>query len=136
GISDEPNPCNARSGLLERFEPLGRELIRQQRDTRRIAPGLCQALRNAELNGIGTHGVDNWNGLRRLHNMRRNIATDGKDHKGLALNQVRGELRKPLRPTLSIPVFNGEVLTIDIAELAKAFQKRLRARIVVQGTVD
>src|SRR5215213_6204549 len=68
--------------------------------------------------------------------MRRNIAADGKDHNGLALNQVRGELGKPLRPTLSIPVFNGEILTIDIAKLAKALQKRFRARIILQAAVN
>jgi len=52
--------------------------------------------------------------------MCRNIATEGKDHVGFALNQFRDEFGKPLRLTLSIPILDIDVLAIDIAKLAKA----------------
>ena len=68
--------------------------------------------------------------------MRRNIAANGKDHIGLALNEVGSEFGKPLRSTLCIPVFDSEVLAIDIPELAKAFQKCLRARIALRAAID
>jgi hypothetical protein len=40
GIANERNPRYAGSCLLECFEPLGRELVRQKRDAGRIAAGL------------------------------------------------------------------------------------------------
>ena len=133
---NERNPCDAGSRLPEYFEPLGRKLVRQKRDASRIAAGLRQALRNAELNGISAHDVDDRDCLRCLRGVWRNIATEGKDHIGLALNQIGGEFGEPLRLTLGIPVFDIDVLAIDIAKLTKAFQKRLRVRIALRGAVD
>ena len=54
--------------------------------------------------------------------MWRNIATEGKNHVRSAPNQVPGEFGKPLRLTLSKPIFDGDVLAIDITKLAKPFQ--------------
>nr|WP_249167315.1 hypothetical protein [Bradyrhizobium sp. JYMT SZCCT0428] len=111
-------------------------MIRQKRNAGRVAAGLRQALGNAELNRISAYGVDNRDRLSRLRSMWRNIAAEGKDHIWLALNQTCGEFGKALRPTLSIPVFDGDVLAIDIPKLAKAFQKRLRVRIPLRGALD
>src|SRR4029079_15508143 len=137
-IADDRYPRNAGSRLLERFEPLGRQLVRQQGYSGCVASGPSQTLRDAELDGIGTHSVDNWNRLRRLRHVGRDVAAKGKNHCWLDLNQFRGEAGKTLGSSLSVSVFDSDVLTVDIAEFAKALQKRPGggAWIVLKAAVD
>ncbi len=113
GITHDSHARQTRSSFPERFEPLGGELIRQECHAGGITARLSQACREAEQHRIWAHGVDNRDRLRRLRNMRSDVAAERKNHVGLAAHQSRGEFRKPLRPTLRKVILNRDVLAVE-----------------------
>ena len=68
--------------------------------------------------------------------MRSDVAAERKNHVGLAAHQSRGEFRKPLRPTLREMIFKRDVLSVNVAKLAKTFHESLCIRILVGCAVN
>jgi hypothetical protein len=136
GITHDSHARQTRGSFPERFEPLGGKLIRQECHAGGITARLSQACRKAEQHRIWAHGIDNRNRLRRLRNMRSDVAAERKNHVGLAAHQIRGEFRKPLRPTLRKAILKRDVQSVNVTKLAKAFHESLCIRILVGCAVN
>jgi hypothetical protein len=57
--------------------------------------------------------------LRRLDRGRRDVPAEREQHLGPHVHEIDGQLGETLRPTLRISVFNGEVVALDVAEIAQ-----------------
>jgi hypothetical protein len=64
------------------------------------------------------------------------IAAEREDHVGLELHELCGKVGKPFGLSLRKAVFKRDVLAVDVAQLAKAREERLRVRIALRRAVD
>ena len=118
GAPEKRNEGDAWRCLFEHLQAFGGEFVLQERDTGGVAIRPCKTCRKTEPHRIGAHRVNDRYCLRRFAQKRRDVSTKGERHIRFRTNQLLSEVGKPVRLTLCVTVFNIDVLSIDIAEVA------------------
>jgi len=141
-VVQERNAREVRNQLLEKLDAFRRELGAEGSHSRDVASGPREARHEAVRIAHRRH--DDGNRSRRVLGGGGRRRATGNDHIDLETHERGGELRESLRVTIGGPVFEKEVLALDVAQLAQASAQgvevgrvlRLRYRLENADTVD
>ena len=120
--------------LAKQFEPLGRQLVEEDAETRNVAAGPGEIGDQAGPDRITDAGEDDRD--RRGSAFRRQCrreAAAGHDHVDLAAGEVCGQCGQPIIVSLRPAVFDRDVMALDIAGVAKTLAERIHIRCARAG---
>jgi len=123
-ILDEPDASNRRGRLLQQLHPLLDEVcINRQSQSRRVPTGASQTHDNTVVNWIACCDENNGNGLRQILHGQGHWASCCDDHINIHPDEFPNECGGALASSVPIPIFNGEVLAVDIAKVTQPLTK-------------
>jgi len=109
----------------QQLQPLRFELHAHHGDPGDVAARPVEAGNEGELERVGGHVEDDWNGRRcRLGGHRRRGTADRNDRRNVPVDQLRRQRRQAIVMTLRPAVFEPHILTFDIAGRFQALMNR------------
>src|SRR5262249_23924752 len=120
--------AESRHGLLEQFQQLTTQFSGKARQPRNVSPWVGKAGDQPVSDWIGTARHHNRDGAGNFFSLETRTRTVCDDDVHLETDQLFCEIRQPITLAVRRSVFNGNVLSHYVAEIAQPLQKRLRRR--------
>jgi hypothetical protein len=118
GIDEQGHTLGFRNQFTQQFEPLCRQLSRDEIDTCQVAGRPSKTGDKAEPDRVIADDEDNWDSRSsRLGRECRSRPFRGGDYGDLSANEVARQGRQPLILTFRPAVFDRYILALDIADL-------------------
>ena len=111
---------DARTRLLEHFEPLRIEFWKKERRARDIGLRPCEASHKASRDSVAADGHHNRNGRGGLPRRARSWRSMGDEEINRRSNKLSYQARKPIVLFVCPAKLNNNVLALNVAELMKA----------------
>ena len=129
-IREDRHPAQARDRILEQLEPFRRELGNEERVAGDVAARAREARDDPRSNGVGDVGHDHRYRVRRGCLLRGEGARHRVRHDDIHLepDELGGELGKTVILTLGKAKLDGDILALDVTQVAQSRPECIDAR--------
>src|SRR5262245_36963057 len=123
GVAENGDPRDAGGDLLKKLQTLPNDLGRRHAQSCDVAPGPRETSNETESHRVADESHDNGNRFGRFMRCQSTGSRRRDDDVNVELHELRDHLGKPLVLPVCPPPFDGDVLTLDVSQLAQAFAK-------------